>query len=171
MNKRIKYNQEKFGCDYYYQTQEFKDKAKKTLIEKYGSLENARASTSEACKKTMCEKYGSEYYFGSKEFKDNVMTEEKKLERLNKSNETKYKHNSFNSSKAEKSFYELLLTKFSKDDIIKNYQDYRYVSSKGYKYKCDFYIKSIDTFIELHIHWSHGGRRFDPENPECIKQL
>ena len=36
---------------------------------------------------------------------------------------------------------------------------------------CDFYIKSLDLFIELNISWTHGGHPFDNENPSDIDIL
>ena len=50
--------------------------------------------------------------------------------------------------------------------IIKQYFD-----KEQYPFRCDFYIKSEDLFIEVHGNWTHGGRPFDPQDIECQKQL
>ena len=62
-------------------------------------------------------------------------------------------------------------TKFSKDDIKRQYK------SKLYPFACDFYIKSLDLYIETNGHWSHGWDHkkclgpFNSNNPEHIKLL
>ena len=38
-----------------------------------------------------------------------------------------------------------------------------------YPYNCDFYIKSLDLYIELQGTWVHGSEPYNPENPEHIK--
>ena len=69
-------------------------------------------------------------------------------------------------TKAEQEYYEYLKTLYSEDDIIKQYFD-----KERYPFRCDFYIKSEDLFIEVHGNWTHGGRPFDPQDIECQKQL
>ena len=39
-------------------------------------------------------------------------------------------------------------------------------SSKEYHYACDFYIPSIDTYIELNNHWTHGKHPYDNNSKE-----
>lgn len=58
---------------------------------------------------------------------------------------TKRKNNSFNSSKAEIQLQKKLVEVFGKCDVVRQYFD-----RERYPFKCDFYIKSIDLFIELH---------------------
>ena len=55
--------------------------------------------------------------------------------------------------------------KFNKEDIKRQYRDARY------PFNCDFYIKPLDTFIELNIHWTHGPHKFDKNNLDDIKFL
>jgi hypothetical protein len=40
-----------------------------------------------------------------------------------------------------------------------------------YPFNCDFYIKSINTYIELNALWTHGGHFFNPDNEDDIKEL
>lgn len=83
-----------------------------------------------------------------------------------KSSETKRKNNSFNSSKPESTYYSKLCEEYGKSDVLSNYN-----KDSRYPFHCDFYIKSLDLFIELNLHWTHGGRPFDPNDEGCQKQL
>lgn len=65
----------------------------------------------------------------------------------------------------EQNYYAYLLNQYSENDIKRWYMDARY------PFKCDFYIVSEDKFIEIHGTWTHGGQPYDPDNPECQKQL
>ena len=69
-------------------------------------------------------------------------------------------------SNAEKNYYEYLLTIYDESDIIKQYYD-----KERYPFKCDFYIKSEDLFIEVHGNWTHGKMPYIKDNPLCIEQL
>lgn len=75
---------------------------------------------------------------------------------------TKRKNDSFNTSLSEYRLGELLREKFGEDDVFNNY-----VSSQ-YPYKCDYYIKSRDLYIELNAHWSHGGHWYNAASDECV---
>jgi len=90
---------------------------------------------------------------------------ENKEEILEKAYSTKKANQSFNSSKAEENYYSYLLTKFSADDIYRQYKDVRY------PHACDFYIKSKDLFIELNLNWTHGGHPYDPKSEADIEKL
>lgn len=67
-----------------------------------------------------------------------------------------------NSSIFEVFVYAKLLEKFDSSDIIIDYGVHPY--DKRYPYPCDFYIKSMDLFIELNVHFTHGGHWFDDTN-------
>ena len=73
--------------------------------------------------------------------------------------ETKKKNHSFNISKSEEAFYEYLKTQYQKDDIYRQYFD-----PDRYPFKCDFYIKSQDLFIEYNGSWAHNNHPFDNNN-------
>ena len=94
------------------------------------------------------------------------MSEELKNQMLAKQYETKKKNNSFNTSTPEDNFYDYLVEKFSKNDIIRQYS-----TDKRYPFNCDFYIKSLDLFIELNFNWTHGGHKFDANSQEDLKKL
>ena len=77
---------------------------------------------------------------------------------LTKINATKRKNNSFNTSKPEQLTKELLQQKFK--NVQYQYKDERY------PYLCDFYIPSLDLFIELNYHWTHYIEPYDKNNTE-----
>lgn len=56
----------------------------------------------------------------------------------------------------------MLFARFGKSDVF--YQYGIHPSDRRYPYNCDFYIRSLDLFIELNGHYSHGGHWFDPSN-------
>ncbi len=90
---------------------------------------------------------------------------EEKKEWRNKISETMRINKTFNTSKPEEDYYNYLLTIYKKEDIIRQYSDYRY------KWNCDFYIKSEDLFIELNKSWTHGYKPYNPNDIECQNQL
>lgn len=90
--------------------------------------------------------------------------ENKKLCQQKISN-TKRKNGTFNTSCQEDRYYAKLLEIYDTSDIIRQYSDSRY------PFKCDFYIKSKDLFIECNFHWTHGGLPYDSSDARCIEQL
>lgn len=81
------------------------------------------------------------------------------------SNKTKLRNHTYGKSKPEDDFYHYLCAKYNKEYVIRQYKD------KRYPFLCDFYIKSIDTFVELNLFWTHGQAPFDDKNPEHINTL
>ena len=77
---------------------------------------------------------------------------------------TMRKNGTFNSSKIERDLYLIL------KQIYKNVF-YIHKDKNRYPFNCDFYIQDKDLFIELNIHWTHGGAPFDENNQEHLKQL
>lgn len=75
---------------------------------------------------------------------------------------TLVKNNSFNKSIPEEKSYILLKEKYP--DVLRQYK------STVYPYHCDFYIPSLDLYIECNYHWTHGGHPYDPLNSEDIKK-
>ena len=65
-----------------------------------------------------------------------------------------------------------LESKFGKDDIIQSYTDDRYKNPNTKRnFVCDFYIKSLDLFIEYQGSQYHHGHPFDPNNEDDINEL
>lgn len=71
---------------------------------------------------------------------------------------TKKKNHTVNSSKSEVTMYYLLVHKFGENNVVHQYKCDRY------SFLCDFYVKSLDLFIELNAHWSHGMHWFGSDN-------
>ena len=84
---------------------------------------------------------------------------------VRKSYETKKKNNTFTKSKSEEASYTFLLSRFSKDDIIRQYK------TEKYPFNCDFYIKSLDLYIECNYSHYHYYCAFDKANVEHQKAL
>lgn len=158
-------------------------KSEITKLNKYGSK---TYNNIEKQKQTCLEKYGANSIFKIQFFKDKIKeTFNKKygvdnpaqLEKTIKNShseqaiqkcfETQKKNKSINSSKDELKSYQLLKEKFP--DTIYQYKD------KRYPYFCDFYIPSLDLFIECQYAMFHNGRPYlgtneDKLEIEIIKQ-
>ena len=123
--------------------------------------------------KTKVEKYGNG--FGntnmSEEHKQKIReaqlnkTTEERAEIIRKVHQGMKENNSYCYSKFEEQAYKILIAKFGKEDVYRQYKEERY------PFYCDLYIKSIDTFIELNINWTHGFIQFNEDDPNCIKKL
>lgn len=110
-------------------------------------------------RKTMIERHGVPFPMLSPKLKAKINFEEVHQ----KTTETKKLHGTFNASKLEEDAYQLLMQKLGSNDIIRQYK------TKEYPFCCDFYIKSIDTYIECNFHWTHGKHPFDPSRKEDIE--
>lgn len=80
-----------------------------------------------------------------------------------KGKKKRYIHRKY--SMDENRAYELLLNKFSREDINRQYQ------SPLYPYPCDFYIKSLDLYIEFNPGPRHHGRPFNPASEKDLNEL
>ena len=133
----------KFGVDSLLKNKEVREKIKQTNIQKYGvdnPLKNKEIR--EKIKQTNIQKYGVDNPLKNKEIwkksQDNRQISSK--------------------SKLENNFLNYLKLKYEPDDIITQYK------SKEYPYYCDFYIKSINLYIEIQGHWTHNDHPFDINN-------
>ena len=133
----------KFDVDSPLKNKEVKEKIKQTNIQKYGvdnPLKNKEIR--EKIKQTNIQKYGVDNPLKNKEIwkksQDNRQISSK--------------------SKLENNFLNYLKLKYESDDIITQYK------SKEYPYYCDFYIKSINLYIEIQGHWTHNDHPFDINN-------
>ena len=77
---------------------------------------------------------------------------------------TKKKNNSFNKSKQEEFIYELLNTLLGEQDIIRQH------NTDEYPFNCDFYIKSLDLYIEYQGFYTHNFRPFDKNNKNDVEE-
>ena len=83
----------------------------------------------------------------------------------NKAFETRKQKGNLNTSVVEDNMYKQLCDTYGKKDVLRNYK------SSVYPYRCDFYIRSLDKYIELNAHWTHGGKPYDKNDSECKQQL
>lgn len=115
-------------------------------------------------KQTLLQTRGVDNYSKTNEFKNIIHN--KKEEMSFKRYNTKKKNGTLNSSESENMIYQFLIYKFGFEDIIHHYKD-----DKRYPFECDFYIKSLDLFIELNFYWTHGYEPFNKNNTKHIEQL
>lgn len=128
---------------------------KESYLKKYGVDNPAKAEpVKNKIKQTNLERYGVENVYMREDLKQKSHSKESKL----KEYQTKKKNNTFNSSKPEKKL-ELELRK-----IFSNLETQ--YKSKVYPFKCDFYIPSLDLYIEYNGTWLHGGCFYDENNKE-----
>lgn len=150
------------GCanTYKNKSKDFKDKVKQSYLEKYGVETNLQLEVNKQKSKQTClKRYGASSYMKSEDYRLQINEIQDKIYT------TKKQNNTFSTSEPEEEVYKLLLTKFTKEDIERQYK------SKVYPYRCDFYIKSKDLYIEYNGHFTHGLELFNKDNPEHQKIL
>lgn len=121
--------------------------------------------------KTNVEKYGGASPFSSKTIRDKASRT--RLRNIQKEMES-FRDGGiidgsvFKNSKSEMIVFYELIKKFGKDDVYFQYGKHPY--DKRYPYNCDFYIKSLDLFIEMNLYYSHGNHWFDSSNhDDCLR--
>ena len=169
----------KYGVDNVMQIDEVKQKSIETQHNtnklKYGvnsvfSIPEIHKKCEKQYKETCLKKYGVDNYSKTDEFIDKIKKTNQKRYGVDFSWQvhfvrekiygTKLTNCTFNTSIPEESLYKILCAKYGSSDIIRQYKCERY------PFNCDFYIKSLDTFIELQGMWTHGPH---PYNPNSIK--
>lgn len=157
--KRFATNLEKYGNTAGVNEEVIK-KRKQTSITHFGVPVPAQSEiVKEKYRQTCLKKYGVDNY-------------RKCEECVNKIHNTKKKNGTVTTSKYEENAYVWLIERFGIDDIVRQYKDERYVNpSNNHKYHCDFYIKSLDLFIELQMYLAHGPHPFDENSSEDIAYL
>lgn len=80
----------------------------------------------------------------------------------NRNLQAKFDHNTFNSSVIEELVNDKLVTVFGTDDVVRQYK------SDEYSYRCDFYIRSLDLYLEVNAFWTHNTHWFDEHNLDDI---
>ena len=147
---------EKYGEENIRKTIYYKEKIKQTCLKKYN---NKNYRNSQKHQQTCLEKYGVNSFTQTEEFKIKVNWKEANIKQI----KTKKKNGTLNTSIPENKSYLILKEKYP--DIIKQYL------SNLYPFNCDFYIPSLDLYIECNYHWTHGGHPFDPTNIDDINKL
>lgn len=129
-------------------------KYENTLMERYGTTNvNLIPEIREKREQTLLERYGAKNPLQCKEIKEKQV-------------ETMRLNNSYKKSKIEDEVYSFLIKKFGEEDVVRQYD-----SDQRYPFNCDFYVKSMDLFIEVNAHPSHGTHPFDPNSEDDIKLL
>ena len=137
-----------FGTDKITSLKEIRDKITNSYISKYGVEHPMKLiQVRKKIKNTCLIKYGVEHAMQSEEIR-------------NKKYLTQKKNNTFNTSKSEDESYKLLSEKFP--DIIRQYK------SELYPFYCDFYIPSLDLYIECNYHWTHGNKLYEGTNEDNV---
>ena len=156
-----------YGVDHYMKTAEGREKARQNIssekrreairnafLEKYG-VTNALL-VPEVWKKiesTMLARYQVTSVHELPEFREKAWA-------------TRRRNGTFCTSKPEDSLYLMLCDVFGKEHVIRQYMD-----RVRYPFHCDFYVTTLDLFIELNATWTHGGHWFDAENALDLQQL
>ena len=159
----------KYGVDNISKLDEIKEKKKKTHLLHYGTINNFGL---DSVKQKIIEKYGVDNISKLDEIKEkkkktclekyNVETylqhpiareKRKSIKSLEKEYNTKKKNNSFAKSNTEDNSYLLIKEKYL--DVIRQYR------SKEYPFNCDFYIPSLNLYIECNYHWTHGNKPYE----------
>lgn len=64
--------------------------------------------------------------------------------------------------------FTLLSERFGRNNVFRSYGIHP--SDARYPHNCDFYVRSLDLFIELNCHHSHGGHWFDEGNKRDVQR-
>ena len=149
--------EEKYGDRCMFHTQYFKDKTYETNMERYGVPNPTQSEEIQAkIRKTHMERYGVEYSFFIPYVIERTFSEEAK----EKIRQTKRKNGTFNTSTIQKNFSAYMKTTYG-DDVVEEYS-----VDNRYPYACDFYIKSMDLFIEIQGAPGHGDHPYDEDSDE-----
>lgn len=162
-----KYNETmlmKYGYTNPSRVKEIQEKTKQTNIKKYGS-ENVYASETikEKIKETNLERYNETSWTKSKEGREFLKNFTNSEDFKDKQYETKKKNNSFNTSKIENKLELELKEMFP--DLETQYK------SILYPFNCDFYIPSLNLYIEYNGTWTHGDKFFDKYDLKDLEKL
>ena len=163
---------EKYGVDSVFKVQKFRNQSLDTCIKKYASDEDDINSivnigqlkyVKDKIKNTCLEKYGVENPMQTQYYKNLISSILSSNEIQEKIYNTKLLNNSFNISYQEDICFELLKQKYS--DCIRQYK------SKLYPFNCDFYIPSLDLYIEYNGSHYHHYHPFDINDDNDINEL
>lgn len=163
---------EKYGVDSVFKVQKFRNQSLDTCIKKYASNEDDINSivnigqlkyVKDKIKNTCLEKYGVENPMQTQYYKNLISSILSSNEIQEKIYNTKLLNNSFNISYQEDICFELLKQKYS--DCIRQYK------SDLYPFNCDFYIPSLDLYIEYNGSHYHHYHPFDINDDNDINEL
>ena len=153
-NKVIETCLNKYGVEHVLQNKDIKNKQEKTCIERFGT-NNVFSSNygKQKIKQTLLDKYNVDSFSKTNEFKYHMSELMSSTQMREQIYNTQKKNESFNKSKPEDIAYTLLKEKYY--DVIHHYKD-----KNRYPFICDFYIPSLDLFIECQFGMYHNKRPF-----------
>ena len=158
---------EKYGVDNVAKNDEIKNKMQATCLAKYGVKNPGQADEiKEKIKQTCLKRYGVTTVLKTQK----LIKASHTPEAIEKCFQTQKQNKTINKSKEEDKAYEKLINVFGEDDII------RYHKTEKYPFFCDFYIKSLDLWIECQFAMYHNGRPYigdenDLKDIEKLKEL
>lgn len=157
-------NIEKYGVDNPWKSHEIIEQIMINRKEKTGyrhQLQNPIIK--KQVEETNYRKYGTNRFSKTEKFKE-LYKDEEFLNHFKKSQFETYKKNkSFNKSKEEEYLKDLILSLF--DDCIYQYKD------EKYNHITDFFIPSLNLYIEYHGSFFHHGKIFNQKDPNDLKEL
>ena len=131
------------------------------------SCANLHQETKSKIENTFIKKYGVPSYMLTNDFKQKS---KETIKKRNKENYYNKPHSEVTiySSKGEQKIFKILKKYYT--DLLQFYRDKRYSNPhNGYCWECDFYIPSLDLFIEYNGFRTHGNHPYDKKN-ELDKQ-
>lgn len=130
-----------------------------TCTERYGGLGTSSKILQEKIINTTIKNHGVKNVYMREDLRQKSHSKESKL----KEYQTKKKNHTFNTSKIEKELEIELRKTFP--NLKTQYR------SEDYPFACDFYIPSLDLYIEYNGTWTHGSHFFDENNEDDLKIL
>ena len=148
LKKMEETNLERFGVKNAMQCEEIKEKAEETCLAKYGTTHPMKNEIiKNKAKENFKTKYGTHHPFLVPEIKEKINFKKA----CEKQHQSKKLNGSYGKSKAEDSFYEtFLLIFFLLDDIERQ----KIIGEM--KWAIDFYIKSLNLYIQFDGRYYHG---------------
>lgn len=172
----------KYGVNNVWKNENIKNKIRNTIKEKYGvDAYNKGGKIFNKQTNTCLLRYGVPRYQNTKEFKEYLSeisetsiakrkTTCKKLYGVETFNNQEKRYNtmkengSFKRSMEED--YAYLYLSLNYPDTIRQYKD-----KERYPFNCDFYIPSLDLFIECNFHWTHQGHIYNSNSKKDQRLL
>ena len=158
-NKKYQEKLREEGITSFFATEEGKKAAREGVLRKYGT---DNINKTEQRRNEMRENWKSKSKEEKRKWIEKCrMVQTKEVQQ--RISDTKRRNNSFHISSWEAMLTKKLSNLFP--DLKTQYKD------KRYPFHCDFYIPSLDLFIECNFHWTHGRRPFNPNNEKDMEQL
>lgn len=138
---------ERYGVEYPMQDPDIMEKRKQTSCDKYGTaFPFERSAIRSKAIATNLERYGVSVPIQSPIVRARTDWSQQKL----KEYETMKRNGTYGKSKPEDRLYEVLCEMFGVNDVERQ--------SLVYKWPIDFYVKSVDTYIQYDSYWHGVGR-------------